>query len=144
MGRSRDAGWFGRYRREDRETALAALERLGCAGPAGRHISQFSGGQQQRLFLARALVQQPEIVLLDEPMTGLDVTTRELIHELVREFAAGGAAVVIATHDLEEVRTLCDRLICLNRRVIAQGPTAEVYTPETLRATFGGMIAVFA
>jgi len=144
MGRSRAAGWFGRYSDADRAAALAALDRLGCSGAAGRHISQFSGGQQQRLFLARALVQEPEIVLLDEPMTGLDVTTRQITHDLVLEFAAGGAAVIIATHDLEEVRSLCDRLVCLNRRVVAHGPTEAVFTPEILRATFGGQVAVFA
>ncbi|HLT21781.1 MAG TPA: metal ABC transporter ATP-binding protein [Thermomicrobiales bacterium] len=144
MGRSRAAGWFGRYSAEDRAAALAALERLSCADAAERHISQFSGGQQQRLFLARALVREPEIVLLDEPMTGLDVTTREIIHELIEEFAAGGAAVVMATHDLEKVQALCDRLVCLNRRVIAHGPTSTVFTPEVLRATFGGRVAVFA
>lgn len=143
MGRSREIGWVRRPAAADRERAEAALERLGLAGAGGRHISQFSGGQQQRLFLARALVQDPQIVLLDEPLTGLDVTTRAIIHELVREAAANGAAVLIASHDLEEVRVICDRLICVNREVLASGPTDEVFTPETLRATFGGRVAVF-
>jgi manganese/zinc/iron transport system ATP- binding protein len=143
MGRSREIGWVRRPGAADRERAEAALERLGLAGAGGRHISQFSGGQQQRLFLARALVQDPQIVLLDEPLTGLDVTTRAIIHELVREAAANGAAVLIASHDLEEVRVICDRLICVNREVLASGPTDEVFTPATLRATFGGRVAVF-
>lgn len=144
MGRSRSLGWFGRIDDDDRAAALAALERLGLKEAAARHISQFSGGQQQRLFLARAIVQNPDIVLLDEPMTGLDVTTRETIHTLVREFAGGGAAVVFSSHDLEEVRELCDELVCLNRRVIAHGETGAVFTPEVLRATFGGRVVVFA
>jgi manganese/zinc/iron transport system ATP- binding protein len=143
MGRSREIGWFRRPGAGDRRRAEAALERLGLGGCGERHISQFSGGQQQRLFLARALVQDPQIVLLDEPLTGLDVTTREIIHELVREIANRGTAVLIATHDLEEVRHVCDRLICINREVLAEGPTAQVFTPATLRATFGGRVAVF-
>ena len=143
MGRSRNVGWFGWPSAEDKEAVERALEQLGMADSGDRHISQFSGGQQQRLFLARAVVQQPEIVLLDEPMTGLDVTTREIIHALIADFVASGAAVILATHDLEEVEQLCDQLICLSRRLIASGPTSETFNAENLRATFGGRIAVF-
>lgn len=143
MGRSRDIGWFGWPSAADEEAVESALERLGLPGAGERHISQFSGGQQQRLFLARALVQRPEIVLLDEPMTGLDVTTHETIHGLIDEFVESGAAVLLATHDLEEVQVICDHLICLDRRVIAAGPTAATCNVENLRATFGGRIAVF-
>ncbi len=143
MGRSRSIGWFGRIRDADRDAVYAALERLDMAESAHRHISQFSGGQQQRLFLARALVQEPEIVLLDEPMTGLDVTTRELFHTIIREFADSGAAVLISSHDLEEIQELSDYLVCLNRGIVAYGPTAEVFTPAVMRETFGGRVAVF-
>ena len=128
---------------EDNRRVSAALERLGLGGMDDRHISQFSGGQQQRLFLARALIQRPDIVLLDEPMTGLDVTTRETIHSLIDEFVGSGAAVILASHDLDEVRQICDEVVCLNRRLIASGPTNATFTPENLRRTFGGRIAVF-
>lgn len=143
MGRARDLGWFGWPGDADHEAVEQALERLGLAGAGERHISQFSGGQQQRLFLARSIVQRPEVVLLDEPMTGLDVTTRDTIHELIAEFVEAGAAVILATHDLEEVQLLCNQLICLNRHVIAAGPAAETFNADNLRATFGGRIAVF-
>ncbi len=143
MGRARDIGWFRWPRATDIAAVDAALDRLGLAGCGERHISQFSGGQQQRLFLARAVVQHPAIVLLDEPMTGLDVTTRETIHGLIAEFVASGAAVIMATHDLDEVQAICDHLICLDRRGIAAGPTPTTFNADNLRATFGGRIAVF-
>ena len=143
MGRARAIGWFGWPSKADEDAVAGALDRLGMGGAGERHISQFSGGQQQRLFLARALVQRPEIVLLDEPMTGLDVTTRETIHTLIAEFVQAGAAVILSTHDLEEVRHVCDQLICLNRRIIAAGPVASTFNVENLRTTFGGRIAVF-
>lgn len=144
MGRYRRIGWLRRPGRAERERVETALAEVGLYGLGDRHICQFSGGQQQRIFLARALVQQPEIVLLDEPMTGIDVTTRRAINDLIRRFADQGAVVLLATHDLDEVQTVCDRLICLNRRVVAAGPIESVYTPEILRATFGGQVAVFS
>lgn len=143
MGRYRQVGWFRRPTRADRQAADRALERLGLAGVADRHLSQFSGGQQQRIFLARAMVQEPKVVLLDEPFTGIDRENRAVIHEVIREFAGAGVVVLMATHDLEEVAETCSQVCCLNRRLVAFGPTATTYTPETLRATFGGQLAVF-
>ncbi|HET7738920.1 MAG TPA: metal ABC transporter ATP-binding protein [Tepidiformaceae bacterium] len=143
MGRYRTAGWLRRPSRADRTAAEAALTRLGLDGIGNRHISQYSGGQQQRIFLARALVQDPVLVLLDEPFTGIDVANRAVFHEAIREFAASGAVVLIATHDLDEVRTTCSHVCLVNQRLVAYGPTATTYTPETLRATFGGQVAVF-
>lgn len=144
MGRYREIGWLRRPGAEDRARVVNALDELGLGELADRHISQFSGGQQQRLFLARARVQDPEIVLFDEPMTGVDVNTRGVINQMIRDFAANGATVLLATHDLDEVRDTCDEVLCLNRRLLAHGPTEEVFTPETLRATFGGQLAIFA
>ena len=143
MGTYRELGWFGRPGAADSGRVDAALNKLGLGGAGDRHISQFSGGQQQRLFLARALVQRPDIVLLDEPMTGLDVTTHDLIQTITREFATAGAIVILVSHELDDVRTLCDRIVCLNRRVVAVGPTQEIFTAENLRATFGGRLAMF-
>jgi manganese/zinc/iron transport system ATP- binding protein len=143
MGRARDIGWFGWPSKDDIAVVDRALDQLGLHDAGDRHISQFSGGQQQRLFLARAVVQNPDIVLLDEPMTGLDVTTRATIHQLIATFVESGAAVILASHDLEEVQVLCDYLICLNRRIVSSGPTSECFNAANLRATFGGRIAVF-
>lgn len=143
MGRYRAIGWLRRPGGEDRERADAALERLGLGGLGDRHISQFSGGQQQRVFLARAMVQDPRVVLLDEPFTGVDVKNRAVFHDAIREFAARGITVLIATHDLDEVHETTDMVMCLNRRMVAFGPTRSTYTPANLRATFGGQVAVF-
>jgi manganese/zinc/iron transport system ATP- binding protein len=143
MGRYRSAGWIRRPGSADHRKAEEALERLGLQGMGDRHISQFSGGQQQRIFLARAMVQDPLVVLLDEPFTGVDVTNRGIFHQAIREFANRGIIVLIATHELGEVQQTTDVVMCLNRRMVAFGPTATTYTPENLRATFGGQVAVF-
>lgn len=143
MGRYRSKGWLRWPGPADRRMAEAALERLGLSGMGGRHISQFSGGQQQRIFLARAMVQEPLVVLLDEPFTGVDVTNRGIFHEAIQEFAQRGIIVMIATHELAEVQETTDVVMCLNRRMVAFGPTPAAYTPENLRATFGGQVAVF-
>ncbi len=143
MGRYRSIGWLRWPGRDDRRRAEEALARLGLEGMGNRHISQFSGGQQQRVFLARAMVQDPQIVLLDEPFTGIDVNNREVFHAAIQDFARAGITVLIATHDLAEVQATTDYVMCLNRRLVAFGPTATTYTAENLRATFGGQVAVF-
>lgn len=143
MGRFRAVGWLRRPGRADRGRAEEALERLGLGQMGSRHISQFSGGQQQRIFLARAMVQDPLVVLLDEPFTGVDVTNRAVFHDAIREFADRGIIVVIATHELAEVQQTTDYVMCLNRRMVAYGPTETTYTAANLRATFGGQVAVF-
>lgn len=144
MGRYRSNGWFRRPGNADRQRAAEALERLGLEGLGNRHISEFSGGQQQRIFLARAMVQDPQVVILDEPFTGIDARNRAVFHEAIRDFARSGVIVLMATHDLDEVTTTCSQLCCLNHRLVAFGPTPEVFTPEVLRATFEGRVAVFA
>lgn len=143
MGRYRTLGWLRWPGREDRRLAEAALARLGLDGMGNRHISQFSGGQQQRVFLARAMVQEPDIVLLDEPFTGIDIHNREVFHEAIQGFARAGITVLIATHDLAEVQSTTDYVMCLNRRMVAFGPTGTTFTAENLRAAFGGQVAVF-
>lgn len=144
MGRYRQAGWIRRLDGADRRRAAEALERLGLTGTGHRHISQFSGGQQQRIFLARAIVQEPRVVLLDEPFTGIDQENREVLHGVIAGFARQGVTVLMATHDLDEVAATTTHVCCLSGRLVAFGPTASTYTPETLRATFGGQLAVFA
>jgi len=144
MGRYRAAGWLRRPGAHDRARAQAALESLGLGPAAGRHISQFSGGQQQRIFLARALAQEPRVVLLDEPYTGIDVANRETLHTVIERFRSDGAIVLMATHDLEEVRHSCSHVLLLNRRQVAFGPVATTFSMDNLRTAFGGTVAVFA
>jgi manganese/zinc/iron transport system ATP- binding protein len=142
MGRYRHAGWLRRPGRRDRDAAAAALARLGLEGMGGRHISEFSGGQQQRIFLARAIAQEPALVLLDEPFTGVDAENRRVLHHVIRDFAASGAIVMMATHDLDEVAATTTHIAALAGRLVAFGPTRDTFTEQVIRATFGGQVAV--
>ncbi|MFN0093528.1 MAG: metal ABC transporter ATP-binding protein [Dehalococcoidia bacterium] len=143
MGRFRAAGWFRRPGLSDRRHAEDALRAVGLEGMGGRHISAFSGGQQQRIFFARAIAQEPRVLLLDEPFSGVDAENREICHRVIRRFADDGVVVLMATHDLDEVQATCSCVCCLNGRLIAFGPTATTFTAANLKATFGGRVAVF-
>ena len=127
----------------DREAALDALRQVGMEPFAGVQISRLSGGQQQRVFLARALIQNGDVYLLDEPFTGVDVPTQEIVVEVLHGLAARGKTIVYATHDLYQAFRSSDRVILLNRTVIADGPLIEVATEARLRATFGGRASIF-
>ena len=142
MGRYGRLGWFRRPGRETQRAALAALAEVGLAELAERQISQLSGGQQQRVFLARALVQEADLYFLDEPMAGVDATTERVIVGLLKRLRDQGRTVVVVHHDLQTVREYFDWLVLLNVRVIAQGPVAEVYTPDNLRRAYGGQISL--
>ncbi len=126
----------------DRAAALAALDRVGMRHLAHVQIGQLSGGQQQRVFLARALVQDGEVLLLDEPFAGVDVPTQELLIAIFGALRDAGKTIVYATHDLAQAAASSDRVLLLNRRVIADGPPSAVMTAEALRAAFGGEAVV--
>lgn len=141
MGRYGALGWIRRPRRQEREQAMNALEKVGMEGYATRQISQLSGGQQQRVFLARALVQDSTVYLMDEPFQGVDATTERAIVDLLQELRANGKTVVVVHHDLQTVTDYFDWVMLLNIRRIASGPVEETFTPENLRETYGGRIA---
>jgi len=138
MGRYGQLGWFRQPGRADRELAEAALRRVAMEDFAGRQISQLSGGQQQRVFLARALVQDADLYFLDEPFTGVDITTEKAIVDVFKEMQANGKTVVAVHHDLETLREYFDWVLLLNVRREALGPVEEVLTTENLRRTYGG------
>ena len=142
MGRYPRLGLLRRPGPEDRERVAMALARVGMESLAGRQIGALSGGQQQRVFLARALVQEASVLLLDEPMTGVDQATEQAINGLLHDLRNDGATVVITTHDLESAAEDCDLLAFVNHRLVAFGPPAETFTPETLHATFGGELLI--
>jgi manganese transport system ATP-binding protein len=121
MGRFPRLGVLGRFGAQDRAAVDRALESLGMTALAKRHISALSGGQQQRVFVARAIAQQPKLLLLDEPTTGVDAATEEALRKVVRELVAGGLPVIMTTHDLDRASEWFDRLIVLDRRVLAIG-----------------------
>lgn len=144
MGTYARLGWFRRVGRAERDQARAALDRVGLSGLADRQIGQLSGGQQQRVFLARALAQDAKLYLMDEPFAAVDAATEAAIIELLREFRAEGKTCVVVHHDLATAPEYFDRIILLNMRLVSAGPTAEVFTPENLRETYGGKLTVLA
>ena len=141
MGRYGSLGWLRRPGRQEREQALAALDKVRMREFADRQISQLSGGQQQRVFLARALVQDAQIYFMDEPFQGVDAVTERAIIALLRDLRAAGKTVVVVHHDLQTVPEYFDWVALINVRRIAAGPVAEVFTEANLRATYGGRIA---
>jgi ABC-type Mn2+/Zn2+ transport system ATPase subunit len=138
MGRTPAAPWWRPLRRADREAARAALDAVGLSALAGRQVGELSGGQRQRAFLARALTQGGEVMLLDEPLTGVDATSQEAILDVLGRLRDAGRAILLATHDLAQASRTCDLLLFLNRRVVAFGPPEEAFTPEVLAGTYGG------
>jgi len=142
MGLYRQIGWCRPVTRKYRQRALEALERVGMAEFSQRQISQLSGGQQQRVFLARALVQQAELYLMDEPFASVDAATERAIVEILSELRAAGKTALVVHHDLQTVPEYFDHVMMLNLRLVAAGPTSEVFTPENLRRTYGGKLVL--
>ena len=143
MGRYGRTGWLRRPGSADRRAVADALALMDLSGLARRPISELSGGQQQRVFLARALAQEPHVLLLDEPFTGVDVTARQKTLEVLATLRERDVTVLVSTHDLELAATRFDRVVLLNRRVIAQGPPAYVLTTEHISEAFGAQAHVF-
>jgi manganese/zinc/iron transport system ATP- binding protein len=133
-------GAYPRRGRAARSIATAALERVQLADVAGRQIGELSGGQQQRVLFARALAQQARILLLDEPFVGVDALTEQLLRCQIRRLAEEGATVVVVNHDLATVAELFDRVAVLAGRIIACGPTAEVFTGDVLARAYRGQV----
>jgi manganese transport system ATP-binding protein len=123
--------------RRDRQIVLDSLERTHMTEFKDRQIGELSGGQKKRAFLARVLAQQGEVILLDEPFSGVDVKTEKAIVQLLEELRDAGKTILISTHDLASISTFCDQVILVNRTILAYGPTSEVFTTENLSRTFG-------
>ena len=123
-------------RRDDRAAVRRALSTVGLDGLERRPISQLSGGQTQRAFIARALAQEADLLLLDEPLSGVDVPTASALIELLEGLAANGRSILLTTHDLTQVRKHFDRCLVLNRRLVADGAPASVLGPDQLEALF--------
>jgi manganese transport system ATP-binding protein len=126
MGRYPRLGPLARFRPADRKAVDDAIAALDLGAFANRHIAELSGGQQQRVFVARAIAQEPELLLLDEPTTGVDAATEEALLHIVRELVAGGMPVVMTTHDLDRAVDWFDRLVVVDRRVLADGDPQTV------------------
>ncbi|MCK5931387.1 MAG: manganese/iron ABC transporter ATP-binding protein [Fulvimarina manganoxydans] len=143
MGRYGRMGFFRRPSPRDRQAVAAALERVAMMPFAKRQIGELSGGQKKRVFLARALAQEGQVILLDEPFTGVDVKTEAAIIDLLKALRDEGRVMLVSTHNLGSVPEFCDRAVLLNRTVLAAGPTDTVFTRANLERTFGGVLRHF-
>ncbi len=145
MGRYAHRGMFAlprrRDRRENRVAVTAAMERMEVADLANRQLDELSGGQRQRVFVAQGLAQQADLLLLDEPVTGLDMVSRQRILNVVAEEAARGVAVVMTTHDLNEAAA-ADHVLLLSEGTVVSGPPDEVLVPDVLRRAYAGRLLV--
>ena len=143
MGRYGHMGLLRRPRPIDHAMVTQALERVNLVEFRHRQIGELSGGQKKRVFLARALAQQSEVILLDEPFTGVDVQTEDAIVALLRSLRDEGKVMLVSTHNLGSVPEFCDRTVLVKGTVLASGPTEEIFTREWLEKTFGGALRHF-
>jgi ABC-type Mn2+/Zn2+ transport system ATPase subunit len=137
MGRYGQVGLIRRPGPRDKEAARRALARVGLADLARRQIGRLSGGQRQRVLIARALATEPELLILDEPTTGVDVGTTEGLFDLLDGFHREGMTVVVVSHDVGVVAQHVDQVACVNRRLVAHGRPAEVLRPDVLECMYG-------
>jgi zinc/manganese transport system ATP-binding protein/zinc transport system ATP-binding protein len=142
MGRVRQPNLWPWPSAADKRRLREVLEQLGIGDLAGRHIRNLSGGQQQRVFLARALIAEPDLLVLDEPTTGVDMRTAENLLHMLANLNRQGITILMTTHDLNAAAAHLPWVICLNRRIIAQGEPETVFTVETLNETYRGDMLV--
>jgi ABC-type Mn2+/Zn2+ transport system ATPase subunit len=138
MGRYGRLGWLRRPGAADRAVVARCLEELDIADLAERGIGQLSGGQQQRVFLARALAQEPRVLLLDEPFTGVDMTTKQALLELLHRLRERDITVLVSTHDMETASSRFELAALLDGRLVAYGPPPQVFTARHIADAFGG------
>lgn len=143
MGRYGHMGFLRRPSQTDRDAVDTALGRVNMQDYRYRQIGELSGGQRKRVFLARALAQDGQVILLDEPFTGVDVKTEEQIIGLLRELRDEGRVMLVSTHNLGTVPEFCDRTVLVKGTVLAYGPTATTFTRENLEKAFGGVLRHF-
>ena len=143
MGRYGHMGMLRRPKAADHAAVENALIRVGMTEFADRQIGELSGGQRKRVFLARALAQNGQVILLDEPFTGVDVQTEEAIITLLRELRDEGRVMLVSTHNLGSVPEFCDQTVLVKGTVLNFGPTEEVFTKDNLEAAFGGVLRHF-
>ncbi|MDR6757965.1 manganese/iron transport system ATP-binding protein [Mycoplana sp. BE70] len=143
MGRYGHMNWLRIPTKRDHEMVSEALARVNMSDYRKRQIGELSGGQRKRVFLARALAQEGQVILLDEPFTGVDVTTEEQIVQLLGTLRDEGRVMLVSTHNLGSVPDFCDRTVFVKGTVIASGPTAETFTEANLERAFGGVLRHF-
>jgi manganese/zinc/iron transport system ATP- binding protein len=140
MGTYGQLGWFRKPGRRERDVVSQSLDRMGMSEFADRQIGELSGGQQQRTFLARALAQNADLYLLDEPLQGVDATTESAIVQLLKTLQKAGKTIVAVHHDLGTAPEYFDSCTLLNRRIVASGPTTTAFTADAVAATYGAKV----
>lgn len=140
MGRYGHMGFFRRPSAIDKRKVDDALSRVNMSDYRDRQIGELSGGQKKRVFLARALAQEGQVILLDEPFTGVDVATEDAIIDLLKSLRDEGHVMLVSTHNLGSVPQFCDQVVLVNRRVLDAGETEAVFTQENLQQAFGGAL----
>jgi ABC-type Mn2+/Zn2+ transport system ATPase subunit len=140
MGRYGDLGPWARFGERDLQLVSEAIDLLEIQHLRGRRFTDLSGGERQRALLAQAAAQDPDVLLLDEPFTGVDAPTRDAVQELLGRWRKQGRTVIVATHDLESAARDFDLVLCLNRRVIGFGEPRATLTEEVLAETFAGRV----
>ena len=143
MGRYGHMGFLRRPSQADHDAVEKALDRVNMLEFRERQIGELSGGQRKRVFLARALAQEGQVILLDEPFTGVDVQTEDAIITLLREMRDEGRVILVSTHNLGSVPEFCDRTVLVKETVLAYGPTEQTFTHENLEIAFGGVLRHF-
>jgi ABC-type Mn2+/Zn2+ transport system ATPase subunit len=138
MGRTRQIGLFRRPSQRDRDLVSHSLERVNALHLAHTQIGELSGGQQQRVFIARALALETDLILFDEPLSGLDVPSQEAIFDILTSLRPDGVTVLVATHDLQMAADRFDRVMLLNKRIVAFDSGANVLTTDNLITAYGG------
>ncbi|MCZ6518340.1 MAG: zinc ABC transporter ATP-binding protein AztA [Actinobacteria bacterium] len=139
MGRYAGTGAYRRLDQDDRDAVAEAMERTGITDLAGRHLSDLSGGQLQRVFVAQGLAQEHDLLLLDEPLTGIDFPTAQAIDFVIHDELARGCTVVMTTHDLSEAQ-VADNVLLLSGRVVAHGSPTDDLTTEHLKDAYGAAL----
>lgn len=137
MGRYGRKGMFGRPSKKDRQDVHLYLEKVGLEAFGSRQISQLSGGQQQRAFLARALIQEADLYIMDEPFTGIDLTSSKTVISILKTLRDSGKTLFVVHHDLASVAEIFDWVILLNLRLVGSGATEQVFTPQNIQQAYG-------
>lgn len=143
MGFYSKSRWFSGPGTDDKQKLREVMDRLNLSHLGNRHIRELSGGQQQAVFLGRALLGDPQLILLDEPTSGLDIRSRDDVIHFLHEINHTGVAIVITAHDLNWVAAHLPWAACLNRRLIAQGRPQQIFNAAVLKETYSGEMVVF-
>ncbi|MGB1286209.1 MAG: metal ABC transporter ATP-binding protein [Aggregatilineales bacterium] len=142
MGRTRKIGWLRRPRQQDRKIVSHALQQVGMWDFAQRQIGQLSGGQKRRVFIARALAQETDVLLMDEPFNGVDVSAEQEIMQVLDQLTADGVTILLATHNLSMAAQHFDKLLLVKQKMLAFGTSDEVLRPDLLEIAYGSAMHI--